>query len=111
MMAGLEHARLVAKHFFSLIAGNLHERTVHMDDQPLTVSDQHPLTSAIEHRCCLTQTLAVLTAVAQRCVNSEKTQQSCTGNEDQSGTEHCPYIAVDQLPTGQIGRLIEEVVQ
>ncbi|MNF71292.1 hypothetical protein D3C84_532390 [compost metagenome] len=99
VVAGLEQAGLLAQHFFALVAGNLHEGAVHMDDDPITVGDQHAFAGAIEHGGGLTQTLPVFIALTQFGADPQATEQSRPGEEDQPGAEHHPNVTVDQLPS------------
>ena len=71
MMAGLEHARLAPQHFLALVAGDLHEGAVDVDDLALGVAHQYPFAGTVEHRRGLAQALTVLLLVAQPAVGAQ----------------------------------------
>jgi hypothetical protein len=102
MVAGLEHAGLVAQDFLTLVTGDFHEGPVDVDDLAASIADQHPFAGAVEYRCRLAQTLAVFTLVAQAAVGAQKAQQSGPGTKDQRRADRHPDITIDQLPTRQV---------
>ncbi|MNH25152.1 hypothetical protein D3C79_851260 [compost metagenome] len=109
MAPGFELARPLADDFVLLVAGDLHERAVHVHDHPITVGYQHTLKRAVEHCRSHAQTLAVLPA--QTRANTDKVQQAGTGIEDQHCAAQYPHIGAAQLPPGQLLRIIEKTAQ
>ena len=57
MPAGGKHARLPANHLGGFVAGDLAESIVDIQDGLVDVTDQHPLTGAVEHHTGLAQAL------------------------------------------------------
>ncbi|MNG11451.1 hypothetical protein D3C84_949960 [compost metagenome] len=98
MTAGFKQVGPLPQNLFTLIAGDFHERAVHMDNQPVAISDQHPFAGAIEHGGSLTQTLTIFAAFTQSGADSQASKQSNAGNKDQPGAQRHPHVTVDQLP-------------
>ncbi|MNO99281.1 hypothetical protein D3C76_910470 [compost metagenome] len=109
MPPGLELARALADDLVLFVPGDLHERPVHMHDHPVSISHQHAFKGAVEHRRSHAQTLAVF--AAQACADTDEIQQAGSGSEDQQGAAQHPDIGTEQLPAGQLLRIIEKTAQ
>ena len=110
MVAGFEQTRALTDNFFTLITGDFDKGAVNVDDQPLTISDQHAFAGAIEHGRRLPQTLAISVPFAQPRSDAEKLTQTCARQKNQPGADRRKQITVDQLPTSKIDGVIEEIV-
>ncbi|MNP46300.1 hypothetical protein D3C76_1402900 [compost metagenome] len=107
--AGFELARALAEHFVLVVAGDLHERPVHVHDQAIAVGHQYPFQGAVEHRGSHAQALAVLAAQAH--TDADEIEQAGARDKNQQGATQHPEMRADQLPAGDMLRRIEKTVQ
>ncbi|MNE85562.1 hypothetical protein D3C80_1825770 [compost metagenome] len=107
MATGLEQGGALAQHFIPHITGDRHEGPVHVHDQAVAVSHQHPFAGAIEDGGSLAQALSIGAVLAL----GEKSRDPRPRQEDQPGAEQDPGIAVDQQPALPVSELIEETAQ